>query len=563
MADTAKGLGEGQGFPTRSLGVDEPGAAKVGGAPGPERAQAAAGELPDRIRGAALRRSLYFTTVGWMFGAFWFSATSGATINRFTEYLAPASQKDLILALVTAAALIGVLFQIPGALMIEHLGRRKKFFIRWVTLMRVLFLVLALMPWFLPKGTALGGWLLVSVLMIAWCVGQYGGQAWVNWMADLVPPRVRGKYFGRRSRIGIAVMAGTGILMGLVLDVTEQGWFQSAVGPWSGRFGMTPLMLLISVIFLVAAVAGIMDIQVFHKVDEPRMSRISTEPVVERLLKPFRDREFVRYIGYLSLFNFSSFFCQWMWWPYLLLFFDELKSKGSTVWWLHYYYLAAYIMLPVGYNLGQFAGYPVWGGMIDRFGRKPIIFISSFCHTFSWVFWLFLSPAILPWAIGAQLLGGFFGSGQEIANFNMILGFNRKGGAGYQAVATVIISVSAAVAATLSGLLAKLLLPLDMDPSHPAVFTLHGMDFNRYRVIIIIGIALKFLADLVLLTEVREPAAKPRREAVRFLIENLYGNLNSVIFTPIRSLPEATGDAVRKIGDVAEGAVDGVRKLFR
>src|SRR5690349_1843429 len=85
--------------------------------------------LPDRIRGDALRRSMYYCTLGWVFGAFWFAATNGATINRFTEYLAPASQKDLILAFVTAAGSIGVLLQIPGAFVIEHLGRRKKFFI--------------------------------------------------------------------------------------------------------------------------------------------------------------------------------------------------------------------------------------------------------------------------------------------------------------------------------------------------------------------------------------------------------------------------------------------------
>lgn len=546
--------------------------------------EAARALLPERVKGDALRRSLYFTTLGWFFGAFWFAAAAGgATLNRFVEYFAPLGQKDFFIGLVTAAASIGVLLQIPGALRIEHIGIRKPFFLRWLTTQRVIYLVIAILPWVLPAHSAWAALLLTALIIGAWGCQHFGGQAWVNWMGDLVPARVRGKYFGRRSRIGIVVMAVTSVLMGVVLDLSGTVKFNEIVGPWAEKAGMPPLLLVISIIFFFAAIAGILDIQCFHKVDEPRMKAVIAEPMFKRLVRPLRDRDFRGYVLYLFTWMSANGFAAPFWWVYLLSFFDLLKSQGSTAWWLNWYYVAAYIMLPIAYHVGQFAGYPVWGRMVDRFGRKPIIFISSMTHTLTWVFWLFLTPDMLFYCIPAQFIGGFFGSGQEIANFNMMLGFNRKGGAAYQAVASVITNVGMAGTMFFGGVLATAFLKI--ESSYGNVFTLSGLPFGRYQALIIIALMLKIFADVILLTRVHDPEAKPTAHAARFLIENLYGNLDSVIFTPLRRVPDMTTDAVRltmdvttdaarkvgevttdtvsKIGDVAEDAVEGVRKIFR
>ncbi len=519
--------------------------------------------LPDRIKGADLRRSLWFCTTGWAFGAFWAaSATGGATINRFVEYLSPAGQKDFFIGLVSAAAFIGVLCQLPGAIVIEYLGQRKKFFLTWVTAQRSLYLVIAILPWVLPAHHRASIVILATLLIVGWCLGQYGGQAWTNWMADLVPPRVRGKYFARRSRMGITVMALTSLLMGVLMDASSTQWFNAYLGPIAQFAGMDALLLVISVIFLFASVAGIVDIQIFRKVDEPRMGHISRDPIAMRLLKPLKDRQFMRYVAYLSCFNFTVGFTNPFWWFYLFGFYDLLKAGADAPWWLQYYYLSAYLMLPLSYQIGQFIGYPVWGMMIDRFGRKPIIFISSFAHTFSWVAWFFITPALLPWLMLVQLFGGFFGSGQEVANFNMLLAFNRKGGAGYQAVAQVIASSAFAVASIVAGILAtKFLFPI--ENSFGYVFQLGGRSFGRYHALILIGIMLKWGADLVLLPYIHDLEAKPTSHAVRFLLGNMYGYVNTQIFTPLRTIPEVTGSAVRRFNDAAEDAVEGVKNLFK
>ena len=48
-----------------------------------------AGQLhdPDRVRGDGLRRSLYFTMIAWIPGAFWAGAISGAPTFKLANYL--------------------------------------------------------------------------------------------------------------------------------------------------------------------------------------------------------------------------------------------------------------------------------------------------------------------------------------------------------------------------------------------------------------------------------------------------------------------------------------------
>lgn len=516
---------------------------------------------PNRIRGDALRRSLFYTTVAWIPGAFWFSATNGATSVKFLEHLAPDDPglRDLLFGLMGAAMFIGVLFQIPGALCIQWLGRRKGLFLWWLTIQRILYVFIAALPWILPARYTPAAVLMVGLLILAWSAGQFGGQAWVNWMADLVPQRVRGKYFARRSRIGIVVMGLSAVLVGAVLDASGAAWFRDTIGPAATAVGMPPLIFVISIIYSLAAIAGIVDIQLFRKVDEPPMKVTRGESIMQRLLKPLRDGEFGRYVLYLSAFNFALAFCGAFWMVYFFHFFDS--QKGSGAWWLDYRFLAAAVLLQMGYHLGQFAGLPLWGKMIDRFGRKPVIYISSLLHTLTWIPWMFLSPALMPYLILVQLFGGFFGSGFEVANFNMLLGYNRKGGPGYQAVAGVIVAAAQVSASFLAGFVAYTLAPPAGESA--TLFTFLGHDFNRYTVIIVVGLAIKILADLVFLTRVHDLEAKPASHAARFLMASMYDTLNTGIFT-VRTHLEGAGRKIVLVKDTLAGTAGGTfRRWWR
>jgi hypothetical protein len=51
--------------------------------------------------------------------------------------------------------------------------------------------------------------------------GHVANPAWVSWMADLVPIRIRGRYFSRRKQVGMFVGAIVTIGVGVLLDKAE------------------------------------------------------------------------------------------------------------------------------------------------------------------------------------------------------------------------------------------------------------------------------------------------------------------------------------------------------
>ena len=43
----------------------------------------------------------------------------------------------------------------------------------------------------------------MALILLMHSAGAVGGPGWMSWMADIVPDRVRGKYFSRRRQWGI------------------------------------------------------------------------------------------------------------------------------------------------------------------------------------------------------------------------------------------------------------------------------------------------------------------------------------------------------------------------
>jgi MFS family permease len=494
------------------------------------------------VRGDLLRTSLFYTLVAWIPGAFWQGATGSTAMTPFGQFL---GADDFILALITAAPQISVLLMIPGALIVEKIGRRKTFFISTVTWHRALYIAIGLLPWLLAPSYSTAA-LLAFLIFLSMGLNSFGGQAWINWMADLVPSRIRGKYFARRSRMGVAVVGLATILTALILDQANHPGVVRWLAPITGHTALPRLIIIISVVFMFAGAVGILDILAFIKVTEPPMRRPPPLPWRQRLLGPLRDQQFRRYVLYWSFSFGATNWCSWFWMVYLQDFLRRQHQAAATAggkpWWGDSLFLTSAVILPVSYIIGQFLGYPIWGRAVDRFGRKPVFFVSSTLHTLTWLSWMFLSPAMLPWMFPIQVLGGLIGGGMDIASFNMMLTFNRKGGPNYQAVGSVVFSLVAGLAALAAGGLSTALAgwTWTFAPGTPWQHT-----FNHYILLILIGSSIKYVGDLIILPRLHDLDAKPAGHALRFVFNNFYDTLNSLIFLPLRTGLKATG--IRKL----------------
>ncbi len=492
-----------------------------------------------RICGGALRRSLYFNMLAWVFGAFWMASTSGATSTELTNYF---RGNDAIFGYLAAVPFLGALMQLPGSLAVDYFRRRKGVFFWGLTLQRVLYVPLALLPWIFPAGNRAGAWVMVAVLFVASGAGSYGGQAWVNWMADLVPERVRGKYFAKRSRIGIVVIGLTALGVGVLMDLAKTGGLERTLSPVSRAVGMPGLIFLISIIFVLAAISGTMDIQSFHQVDEPAMARRGGgKGLLSSVAEPLVDRTFRRYMLYLAVFNLAMGFVGTFAWKYLTEMFDHMAAAEHP-WLVRHEYLAAYVLLTVAVSVGQFMGYPIWGRLADRMGSKPVILISAVLHTCTLLFWVMASPGLLVCGLVAQFLAGLVSGGQDVANFNMMLGFNSRGGPHYQSVQGALVSVAGAASGILAGYFAAFLSGWE----HGGVlFAVYGHAFTRYNMLFAAGIAVKCVADFGILPRVSDTQAKPTRFAIRFIMGTMYDNLHTRILAPVRSLSLLPAESFR------------------
>jgi MFS family permease len=482
---------------------------------------------PLRIRGPDLKRSLRFITIAWLFGAFWMYANTGTTSTKLATYL---GADDFIFGILGAVPFIATLMQIPGSIFTEWLGHRRKLFLWTVTFHRGCYLLVALLPWFLPAGHRISALVMALILLISNASAHFGTPAWVHWMADLVPERIRGKYWAGRARLGIIVVALTALFVGSVLDLAEGG----PSSAWLNRHWHPPipwLMVLISVILFFSAICGMLDIQSFHFVAEPQMRRQPRLGWVAALAVPLKDRDFRWYIAYLSCFVFAVGFVGTFMWVYVVDLFKQITAARPGSWLALHNNLAAYLMLLVVANLGAFMAYPIWGRLIDRVGRKPIIFVSSAAHTVQMLAWVFISSQNIMLGFVAGLFGGFVFSGQEIANFNMILAFNRKGGPGYQAVSAVLMNVCGALGSILAGTVAETLHHFE---TNGVLFSIAGHAFNRYNMLFVICVLVKLIADFVLLPRVNDTQAKATRYAIRFIAGSVYDNVGNAVMMPLR-----------------------------
>ncbi len=448
---------------------------------------------PQRIRGENLRRSLRAIIFAWIFGSFWAASTGGATATELAHYL---GANDFLFGCLAAAPFLGTLLEIIGCILTQVIPSRKRIFLWTTTTQRLLYVPLALLPLFFAHGRSGGAVVMALLLLLAAGAGSMGGPAWNSWMSDLVPERLRGRYFARRSRMGIVVSLCTALGVGLLLDASHAKWLSAVVGPAARYSGLPPLVLCVSVIFLIAAACGTTDIQTFHRVHEPPMKAQHVMGWRAMFRAPLTDRAFLWYVLYLACFTFGVAFCGAFMWVMVL---ELLHRPGGLF--SGFPDTTAYVMLLVAANIGQFCCYPLWGKTIDRMGRKPVIFCSSVLHSVTLLAWVFFAPGTLALGFFAAFFGGACSSGQEIANFNMMLRFNRQGGPGYQAVADVLVNAAGMFAGLSAGLLAWFL-----DSRHVHLGSAR-FGVGPYNLLFVVAVLVKCIGDFVVLPGVQDGGA--------------------------------------------------------
>ena len=452
-----------------------------------------------------LRPVLRRVTIAWLFGSAWMYITSGAALTQYAKLLHVTPFGFGVLA---ALPFISAMVQLPTSYVIERYGHRRAIFL-WTNIVhRSLWLGIGVLPWILPQSWWWAG--LIGLMMLSSMLGHMAVPAWVSWMADLVPARLRGRYFSRRIQYGQGVGLVITLLVGMMLD-----WAQgkSADGHYL-RNG-------ISVALILAAFSGFADILFFFRVPDPcehqARHRESPKVILRRVLG---DRNFRFLLGYSATMTFATAFVGQFVWLYIL---DVAKMSNT---------MANLLLITIPLIIAMIC-YPLWGRVIDRFGSKPALLLAGLLVINGATAWIFVRPESWHWGYLFVMGSTVAWPAMDLAGFNLILRMSHSRGTLRAGSTTgAINSMVCAVAGTLSGLFAGAVAQWLGNDWQGSLF---GWPLTYHGVLFIASAVLR-AAALLWVLGLQESRNFATRDALRYIMADVFSNLQEVISMPSRGL---------------------------
>jgi MFS family permease len=403
-----------------------------------------------------LRRSLRACTAEGMFAEIVGASMGGAVLTAWALHLEAGA---LLAGLLVVLPQIAQLFHVPAAWITARLGHRRAA-IWLVGASRQLYWPLVALP-FLPISVDAQRAVLIAVVALAGVLAVLGNNAWVVWMGELVPRRLRGRYFGRRTMyclLGAATASGAA---GLWLDHAR-------------RLGH-PAVALASLAFVAAATGAVTTALMRRQHDPPGAAPTTID--LRALCRPLADRTVRPLLIYQGLWNFGvgvagSFFALFML-RQLLIGFALLALHGTAT------------------SLSRMLAAPLWGRLIDRVGARRVLVICSFAIAAVPLVWLLPTPTRL-WPLAVDAIGaGALWSGHGLASFTLPLELTpRSGRPAYLAVLSSLGGLAFGAGTLAGGALAEAL----PDPT-----TLLGQPLAALQALFVASAVLRFAGARVAL----------------------------------------------------------------
>jgi MFS family permease len=266
--------------------------------------------------------------------------------------------------------------------------------------------------------------------------GALGSSSWVSWMAELVPQRLRGRYFGVRNSAANLTNFICVPLLGMLVSHWQGGTIQGY-----------------ALVLMLAILAGIVSLgfQLFMTDVNPQATTDaipSLESVERAKSSPFsrllKDTNFLQYLFYYGLWMFAvnlSF-------PFFNVYL--LKDLGLDISWVTFYN-----SLTAGVNVLMLV---FWGKLADRFGNRPLLISIGIVVALIPLLWLGIGTDTLSIWLWLPLLYATSGSAWaaiELCSNNLQMAIApHKNSSSYFAIAAAVSGLGGALGTTTGGFLA-------------------------------------------------------------------------------------------------------------
>lgn len=399
------------------------------------------------------------------------ACAGGAVLTGWALYLGCG---PLLIGILGALNFFAQFVQFPAAWLSSRLGYRKVAIVS-VSVSRQLLLPLIALPW-LPIAQGSKQAVLMGVAAISALLGVVGNNAWTAWMGELVPKRIRGRYFGRRAALCALGNTSAALAAGVLLDRARLP-------------GLTGAAL--AALALAACVAGAVTTVLMCRQHDPTPDGGRGRFDLRATLLPLRDPRGRRVLTFQLLWNTAI-------------------GASSALFSLHMLQnLKMGFALMALYNAGlafmRILAAPLWGRALDRVGARTVLTFCSLGMTAAPVIWLFPKPWMLWPLLVDVLFSGALWGGHQLASFALPLSVApREGRPFYLAAFATAAGLSYAAAATAGGYLAQ---------RAPVQLTVAGFSLYGLQLVFLVSGAFRLTAALSAL-RIHEAASRPLPELV-------------------------------------------------
>lgn len=239
--------------------------------------------------------------------------------------------------------------------------------------------------------------LLIGLASAYQVFAQAAGTAWASWYGDVVPARIRGRYFATRNRVAQLATSASLIAAGLLLQHFEPG-AAGVVAAGAGGLGY-------AVIFGAAALFRLVSVLLLSVSPEPAAELLSNRHEALAFARSDEALPVRRILVFAALLQLTVYLASPYFGPFML---EELKLS-----------YAEYMAGSVAVVASKFASLPSWGRLVDRHGARAVFLLAVVLVALVPLPWLWTHGVVM--VMVAQAMSGLSWGGHELAQFSLLL----------------------------------------------------------------------------------------------------------------------------------------------
>ena len=348
-----------------------------------------------------------------------YSSLSTIGSNFITKAAVLLNASPIQFSMLTGISQLSQFFQLYAVIHNRNISSRKKPCIRFAFWGRLLSLFIGISFAIINPSVAITFFL--SLLFISATLQNISSNMWVAWVSDLIPKKIRGRFFSIRMQIHLFSGFVIGYIFSFIIDL-----FEAESGSWKYNlldrlnlkaiFDASNLPLALSIFFIIGTILGLYGLVLLKKQPERKIRNTTTRLENDEqfsLFEPLKNSDFRKLLRFGLWWMFAIGIGSPFWAPFMI---KTLKMSLVE--------MQIYSMLSA---VGMLLSFRFWGKFTDRFGNKTAMKICVFMGAINGSTWIFLKEQSYSLIWLEAFSSGVMWSGANLITFNFVLSIAPRG----------------------------------------------------------------------------------------------------------------------------------------